>query len=154
MEYTRKNKHQPKTQEAYDLRREKISESLKKYAKIRKEVAFEKQKQKIKKYESTPKVCKNCGKTYYKAWNKGGDSPFCSCKCSRGYSTKQKREEISKNVAKKLKGRITGNAYKRYGCKTIEELRERYLKNPKKCAICGAVIPYERRNRKSCSEEC
>ena len=28
-------------------------------------------------YEATPKVCKNCGKTYYKAWTKSGKSEFC-----------------------------------------------------------------------------
>ena len=38
-----------------------------------------------------------------------GSGRFCSCKCARGFSTKLKREDISKNVSNKLKGKGHGN---------------------------------------------
>ena len=128
-----------------------------------------------KKYESTPKVCKNCGKTYYKNWSKWVKSEFCCKECSRSYSTKIKREEINKKVSDKLKGRLVGNALNTKGLKLTNsksphrvklskskspqwryahELMDEYIKNPNKCEFCGKVLPFERRQRKTCSRKC
>ena len=32
--------------------------------------------------------------------------------------------------------------------------RTEYYENPKRCIVCNVVIPYEHKNRKTCSEEC
>ena len=116
---------------------------------------------KQKEYEATPKVCKNCGETYYKNWAKTVKSDFCSRECARSYSTKIKREEISKKVSDKLKGRLVGNALNTKGLKginnknvNVEELRIEYSKNPNKCEFCGKELSYERRQRKTCSRKC
>jgi very-short-patch-repair endonuclease len=58
------------------------------------------------------KKCENCNKTHT---GKYGSGRFCSEKCSRGFSTKNKREEINIKVSKKLKG--SGNADLILSCK-------------------------------------
>lgn len=94
-----------------------------------------------------PKICKHCGTTYYKNWAKSVISPFCSSKCSRAYSTASKRAEINVKVSNTLKGISTNKGGK------IDVLGE-YNKNPKKCAVCGAILSYKQRKLNSCSEEC
>ena len=47
--------------------------------------------------------CENCNCKHDKSY---GSGRFCSSKCARGFSTKNKREEINKKVSKKLKGQI------------------------------------------------
>lgn len=113
---------------------------------------------KQKEYEATPKVCKNCGETYYKNWAKTVKSEFCSRECARSYSTKIKRDEISKKVSDKLKGRLVGNALNTKGVNNknvnVEDLRMEYSKNPNKCEFCDKELPFERRQRKTCSRKC
>lgn len=109
---------------------------------------------KQKEYEATPKVCKNCGKTYYKNWAKTVKSEFCSRECARSYSTKIKRDEISKKVSDKLKGRLVGNAITKIGYTSIDKAIEAYNKNPKRCEFCDKELPFERRQRKTCSRKC
>lgn len=45
--------------------------------------------------------CENCGKEHNGLY---GSGRFCSCKCSRGFSTKAKRKDINKKVKDKLTG--------------------------------------------------
>lgn len=97
-EYTRKNKFSPKTIESYLLGKKKIEE----YNLKRREEKVRLQDV----YDSTPKICKNCGRTYYKAWTKSGKSEFCSSSCSRQY----KREEVNRKVSNTLKNRKIGKA--------------------------------------------
>lgn len=42
------------------------------------QIAHSEKEAKQKEYEATPKVCKNCGQTYYKNWAKTVKSDFCS----------------------------------------------------------------------------
>jgi len=46
-------------------------------------------------------ICENCGKEHGGSY---GSGRFCSCKCARGFSTKENREEINRRVSKSLKG--------------------------------------------------
>jgi len=48
-------------------------------------------------------VCDNCEIEHNGHY---GSGRFCSVKCARGFSTKNKREDISKKVSQKLKGRL------------------------------------------------
>ena len=34
------------------------------------------------------------------------------------------------------------------------DIKTEYYKNPKLCPICGKIIPYEKKNNKTCSREC
>ena len=49
--------------------------------------------------------CENCKSIHDGTF---GSGRFCSIKCSRGFSTKAKREEINEKVSSKLKGIPTG----------------------------------------------
>lgn len=93
------------------------------------------------------KICKHCGRSFEKNWAKSVVSPFCSCKCSRAYSTAAKRAEINAKVSKSLDGIST--------CKGGRvNVLEAYNKNPKHCLICDKVLPYEKRKSNTCSLEC
>ncbi len=47
--------------------------------------------------------CENCRKEHSGEY---GSGRFCSCKCARGFSSKEKREEINRKVSLKLKGHL------------------------------------------------
>ena len=72
--------------------------------------------------------CENCGKEHDGSY---GSGRFCSVKCSRGFSTKDKRKEINEKVSKKL------------------------YKQPEKkiCPICGNDF-YTKRYTTFCSNVC
>ncbi len=72
------------------------------------------------------KKCENCNKNHNGEY---GSGRFCSMKCSRGFSTRDKRKEINEKVSIKLK-------------KIIEE---------KNCLVCGKPINLR---IKTCSEKC
>ena len=55
------------------------------------------------------KKCKNCGINDAIKYSKYTTGEFCSAKCARGFSTKEKRTEINLNVSKKLLGRKTNH---------------------------------------------
>lgn len=130
-----------------DQRCKKISQSLRERA-IKGDLPWQiAAKERQLEYDSTPKICKFCGNTYYKAWTKSGKSDFCSQKCSRAYSTHSSREEINKKVSLALQGISTKSGGK------INVLED-YIKNPKCCLICGEKLPYEKRKRNTCSERC
>lgn len=85
--------------------------------------------------------CENCNLEHDGTY---GSGRFCSNKCARGFSTKNKRNEINKKVSKKLKGR---NDYS-------------WNKNPelyiyKLCPICNTKFnSLKSRNQIHCSPKC
>ena len=54
------------------------------------------------------KICENCKHEHNGTY---GSGRFCSSKCARGFSTKNKRLLINKKVSKKLKGKIPKRIY-------------------------------------------
>lgn len=46
-------------------------------------------------------ICENCQRDHDGLY---GSGRFCSCKCARGFSTKEKRQEINEKVANSLRG--------------------------------------------------
>jgi len=77
------------------------------------------------------KKCENCGNNHEGQY---GSGRFCSSKCSRGFSTKEKRKEINEKVSKTLK-KIT-----------LE---------PKECLVCKKIfLPKRRNSQKLCSKSC
>lgn len=83
--------------------------------------------------------CENCEIEYE---IKFGSGRFCSLKCARGFSTKEKRKEINEKVSIKLSSPLFPKGRKNY---------ERFLKI---CEVCK--IEYETKNfrKKCCSKEC
>lgn len=92
-------------------------------------------------------ICKNCSKEFKEKYSKWSDGNFCCKNCARSYSTKTKRQEINEKLSLKNQGFYYKNG-------SIINIKEEYYKNPKLCPICGNIIPYEKRNRKTCSIIC
>lgn len=98
-------------------------------------------------YNKTEKKCLLCGKSFVESWSKYTLSKFCSQKCSVTYSGTRNKKEVAEKVSLKMSGRkfINGGWV---------DVKSNYYKNPKKCPICGEIIPYEKKNNKTCSIEC
>ena len=95
--------------------------------------------------------CENCSKEHDGSY---GSGRFCSSKCARGFSTKEKRDEINRKVSAKVTGR--------------KQSKERRLKTSGKnhpnwkggysvleervCLECGSF--YKRPSKNFCSKEC
>lgn len=82
--------------------------------------------------------CENCNDVHEKNYGAGR---FCSQKCARGFSTKEKRKEINYNVSLKLSGVNSNKIYKK---ETLEIV--------KICEICG--IEFKKNKSKTCSRRC
>jgi very-short-patch-repair endonuclease len=78
--------------------------------------------------------CENCSDEHN---GKYGSGRFCSPKCARGFSTKDKRSDINSRVSKKL-------------TKSIELTK---LKD-KECCICKKIFTPLLRSNSVCSDEC
>lgn len=82
------------------------------------------------------KTCENCSSLHNGQY---GSGRFCSSKCARGFSTKNKRSEINEQVSKKLSGR---------GICVIH----------KQCEYCNKMFSityrFAKRNQKYCSSAC
>ena len=81
-------------------------------------------------------ICKNCDNESFK-YSKYSSGEFCSRKCSRSYSTKNKRKEINEKVSKTLTG--SGN--------------DNVTKICQNCSI-EFEIKFNKRNQKFCSSSC
>lgn len=110
---------------------------------------------KRQKWESSEHFCKFCGKRLY---DKFGSGTFCSLSCSSSYNNfmRMRSEDVNKKISQTLKIKYNSGELdieKAYS-KCKENSLNRYLQNPKKCKVCGNIIPYDKRNRKTCSEHC
>ena len=92
-------------------------------------------------------ICKFCSKEFEEKYSKWSDGNFCCRKCAAKYSSNIKRKEINEKLSKQNKGIIFNN-------NQAIDVRKKYDENPKICPICGNIIPYEKRMRKTCSYEC
>lgn len=92
-------------------------------------------------------ICKNCGKEFTEKYSNYSDGNFCCKKCARSYPTKEKRVFINKNLSQRYKNVGFANG-------KVKITFEEYNKNPKICPICGNIISYEKRMRKTCSQKC
>lgn len=76
------------------------------------------------------KKCKNCKIEDANKYSKYSNGEFCSSKCARSYSTKEKRLEINKKVSDKLIGRKTKNYYSIQ--KKVKKSKSKYYNFTKK----------------------
>lgn len=97
-----------------------------------------------KKKKKLPRYCENCEKFHFGNYASGR---FCSIECSKGFSTKNKREEINYKVSQKLKGII----FKR---ENKEDKPEKIFIIPiyeKECIVCRNIF---KSKSKTCSKIC
>lgn len=78
--------------------------------------------------------CEKCGKVMTKKY---GTGRFCSQSCANSHANSgPKPNSIKHNFI------------------NVEERKLKYNENPKLCSVCGNKIPYEIRNRTTCSDRC
>lgn len=100
-------------------------------------------KHEIEEYNSREKICKCCGKPFYKSYTTWVLSEFCSKTCSKKYSSMTNRDNTK-----------VANGLRQFYAPIVEENKKKYYSSPKYCPICGNLIPYEKRHHKTCSMEC
>ena len=94
--------------------------------------------------------CENCGIEHKGIY---GSGRFCSIKCARGFSSKNKRLEINKKVSDKLSNRKLSDQHK----KNIEKGNNfnRKEKTSRTCLECNSsMLCRPSDNRKFCSPRC
>jgi hypothetical protein len=97
-----------------------------------------------------------------------GSGRFCTSKCARGFSSKEKRKSINEKVSFALKGKsskLKGRAGKKHDPETKERIRESlktyYVEHPEKVLTeeqrkarnVAGVIAYRARKKSAFSEE-
>lgn len=118
---------------------------------------------KEKKYNQKPKLCKLCNKPLtYSQYKEKND--FCSHDCANKFIAQNyhRSEESRDNIKNIMKNHC--EVHKDSWAKThkgfyknifqSQNAKEKYNKKPKICPICGCIIPYEKRNHKTCSWVC
>lgn len=80
------------------------------------------------KYMTIDQKSKKCESCFSTLTSKYGSGRFCSAKCARSFSTKNKRQEINNKVSLALKGKPTNNPWlKEAGIKGALTNREKKL---------------------------
>ena len=94
-------------------------------------------------------TCEKCGKIMTEKY---GSGRFCSRSCANSHEHSEKTKEKIKYTLRNRQN--TECNFGHSGEIFKQEYRNSYYQNPKVCLICGSIIPYEYRYRKSCSDDC
>lgn len=92
--------------------------------------------------------CEKCGKL---VTEKFGSGKFCSRKCANSHKMSEDTKlKISNSVKKNPHGWASQNyERKREYKKRLQE----YNKNPNKCKVCGKLLDYKHKHRKTCGDK-
>lgn len=86
---------------------------------------------------------------------KYGTGAYCSPSCAHSHKhTEEWKQEMSLKIHNLFDSSLPESVAKKAGKKRSISNEERYYVNPSLCKVCGKVIPYTIRHRKTCSEEC
>ena len=120
---------------------DKIQKIDKAISKIGQVAQSEKRKQEKKdalsEWISQNNKCKICGKIMTE---KFGSGIFCSRSCA---NTRHHSQETKSKIQN---GIVNSNKYN----KTIQEKINKYYESPKRCKVCNSIIPYEKKDKKTC----
>lgn len=112
-------------------------------AKTKKDIC---EKAKAKEWLLQKHTCERCGKVMTSKYASGR---FCSSKCA--HSRKQ-TEETKEKIKSKITTLVQNGTYSSFDMH--QKCINNYNKNPNKCIICGNLLPYEKRDNKTCSSQC
>ena len=90
--------------------------------------------------------CEKCGKIMTEKY---GSGRFCCRSCANSHVKSEESKQKLRNTQKATGISLAIKSKQRHNLAV-----EKYQKNPNLCAICGKNLPYEKRNRKTCSREC
>lgn len=104
-------------------------------------------KEKLQQWISEEHTCEKCGKIMIE---KFGSGRFCSRSCA---NSKVRPDNVRKKISESVK-KTYENIDKSIFQKSHKECLMKYLSNPSHCKVCGKILSYEKRFRKTCSQEC
>lgn len=97
--------------------------------------------EKLTQWVSEKHICERCGDIMF---TKYGSGRFCSSECAHSRSfNEESRRKKSESLSKYAELHKVKSQH-------IEE----YFLNPKRCSVCGNILNYEQRKRKTCSNAC
>lgn len=103
-------------------------------------------KSKLERWVAEKHKCEHCGKIMTE---KFGSGRFCSRACANSHKVSEEtKQKIANSIAK------SPLLYTEGGHIVQQQAINRYKASVKYCPICGNEIPYERRNFKTCSDNC
>lgn len=117
---------------------------LDKSAATSKKNAAKRREENLAKWVSEEHMCKKCGKIMTEKW---GNGIFCSRNCANSHIHS---EETKHKISTSLKQSHPGGTHKQRN----ENLKQEYYKTPSICQICGAKLPYDKRNNMVCCKKC
>lgn len=109
---------------------------------LRSEQKIAKQKAQEDDWTSKPRYCERCNSLMLE---KFGSGRFCSRSCAN--SGHDQKSSLTRSESAHKAGKLIGE-------QKHKETLTNYYKNPSRCDICNTPLPWERRNRKTCSKEC
>lgn len=137
---------------------EKVLEAHKRAAETgRKAIAqhtLERRQKALEQWICEKHVCEHCGKIMIEKY---GSGRFCSRSCANARKVSdESKAKIKTSLAifyaeKQKVSNIDKNSFVQD--RTIK-YHNTYLENPKFCSVCGQPLPYEKRFRKTCSDNC
>ena len=94
-------------------------------------------------------ICPRCGKEFENTTKR----TYCSRSCANvRYHSEETKNKIS--ISQKLYNINNPQASINISQKIRQNHQQKYYQNPKKCKICGNVIPYSRKHLVTCSRDC
>ena len=119
--------------------------ALSERAKIKKE-------QELQQWINAGHTCEKCGKVMTEKW---GSGRFCSHSCANSRPKDEaERARIGKAVSASEKFH-ENNSKKQHYYEHARLMRiEQYNKNPNTCEVCGAILDYNKRDCKTCCDQC
>ena len=131
---------------------EKHRQAALKQAQLQKETLERRRQHEFEIWLSEQHTCERCGKIMTE---KFGSGRFCSRACA---NTRNHSEEVKTKIGNSIKDLPTSFSNKSFSNPICRRAHEKavanYELNPKHCMICGCVLPYEIRDRKTCSLQC
>lgn len=129
---------------------------MKRIGKLKTEKYLKKIEEEKKIQNSIVRICKKCGKEYTGSWTPKSQSEFCSQYCAKFYAATIKRDEVSRKVSEKLKGRESIRKGTRLINGKYVKLKLEDLSSTIICPICGKHLSefQIRKKRKTCSPDC
>ena len=127
----------------------KMLETIRLGNKAAAEVARANKAERIRVYELNPNVCHYCSNAfpYHKRHLK-----FCNTSCSASFNNRKRIDNgfsLSSNSKQSISISLTNtNTIKKLQCE------ETYMSSPNLCVVCNSALPYNRKSKKACSQDC
>lgn len=124
-------------------RHENLRKTVTNQVKERQLIKSQQQQEELEQWISEYHKCEKCGKVMTEKY---GSGRFCSINCQNSHI-----------VSEDLRNRISSSVrqHKQIATQQLKQQKiENYYSNPSFCVVCNTQLPYEFKDRKTCSQDC